>query len=226
MNKIETFQQFLATQSPDLSLSAFLANLTLAAILAYILYKVYIKFGDTLSNRKNFGKNFVIIALTTMTIITIVKSSLALSLGLVGALSIVRFRAAIKEPEELSYLYLTIAIGLGLGADQRGVTVVAFLFIIGVIIARKKTQKDAEEQNLYITVSDASEDKIQIKDIIDVLKKHCSAVQIRRFDEAEDMLEASFQVQLEDFESIDSSKKDLQALSKTIKIHYLDSTGV
>ena len=54
-----------------------------------------------------------------MVMITIVKSSLALSLGLVGALSIVRFRTAIKEPEELSYAFLSIAIGLGLGADQR-----------------------------------------------------------------------------------------------------------
>lgn len=226
MNKIETFQQFLATQSPDLSISVFIFNLTLAALLSYVLYRVYIKCGDTLSNRKNFGKNFVLIALTTMTIITIVKSSLALSLGLVGALSIVRFRAAIKEPEELSYLFLTIAIGLGFGADQRAITIVAFIFIVGVIVTRKKFQKDEDGQNLYITVADSSDDKIKIKDIVNVLNKHCSAVQIRRFDETQDMVEASFQVQLPDFESLDSSKKDLQALSKTIKIHYLDSTGV
>ena len=51
-------------------------------------------------------------------VILIVKSSLALSLGLVGALSIVRFRTPIKEPEELIYLFLAIAIGLGFGAGQ------------------------------------------------------------------------------------------------------------
>ena len=48
----------------------------------------------------------------------IVKNSIALSLGLVGALSIVRFRAAIKEPEELTYLFLVIATGLGTGSGQ------------------------------------------------------------------------------------------------------------
>ena len=58
----------------------------------------------------------------TVVVISIVKSSLALSLGLVGALSIVRFRSAIKEPEELAYLFLSIGIGLGLGAGQRVVT--------------------------------------------------------------------------------------------------------
>jgi len=48
--------------------------------------------------------------MTTMLVISIVKSSLALSLGLVGALSIVRFRSAIKEPEELVYIFLSMAI--------------------------------------------------------------------------------------------------------------------
>ena len=71
-----------------------------------ILGYLYVKFGNSFSDRKVLAKNFVIISLTTMVIITIVKSSLALSLGLVGALSIVRFRTAIKEPEELSYLFL------------------------------------------------------------------------------------------------------------------------
>ena len=57
-----------------------------------------------------------------------VKSSLALSLGLVGALSIVRFRAAIKEPEELIYLFLTIAAGLGTGAGQIKITIFGVIF--------------------------------------------------------------------------------------------------
>ncbi len=72
-----------------------------------------------------------------MLIITIVKSSLALSLGLVGALSIVRFRSAIKEPEELAYLFLCIAIGLGLGASQTAITTLAFIVIMGVLMLKK-----------------------------------------------------------------------------------------
>ena len=58
------------------------------------------------------------LSLITFLVILIVKSSLALSLGLVGALSIVRFRTPIKEPEELIYLFLAIALGLGYGAGQ------------------------------------------------------------------------------------------------------------
>jgi len=138
MNKIQTFQDFLATQSVQVPIAGFILNLFLAAALSFILSRVYARYGVSLSNRRMFAKNFMLITMTTMLIITIVKSSLALSLGLVGALSIVRFRAAIKEPEELAYLFLTIAIGLGFGADQRVITVVAFIIICGITMLRKR----------------------------------------------------------------------------------------
>src|SRR5205823_4007071 len=108
---------FLTTQSSQIPINEFVINLILTALLAFILGQVYMKFGSALSNRDMFARNFVMLAMTTMLIISIVKSSLALSLGLVGALSIVRFRAAIKEPEELNYLFLAISIGLGFGAS-------------------------------------------------------------------------------------------------------------
>ena len=62
---------------------------------------------------------------------------MALSLGLVGALSIVRFRTPIKEPEELAYLFICIAAGLGLGANQTVPTVVAIFIILIVMILMK-----------------------------------------------------------------------------------------
>lgn len=87
----------------------FLFAFLVCAVLCYLLSRLYVRYGNALSNRKVFARNFIILGLTTMFIITVVKNSLALSLGLVGALSIVRFRSAIKEPEELTYLFLTIA---------------------------------------------------------------------------------------------------------------------
>ena len=73
------------------------------------------------------------VGITTFIIISIVKSSLALSLGLVGALSIIRFRTAIKEPEELGYFFMAISIGLGLGANQLYPTIIGFVVLVMVI---------------------------------------------------------------------------------------------
>ena len=113
----------------DVSTFQFFINLLLCAIFSHILSFIYQKYGDSLSNRVIFSRNFIPLALTT-SIIIMVKSSLALSLGLVGALSIIRFRSAIKEPEELSYLFMSIALGLGFGANQVFITSVGFLVII------------------------------------------------------------------------------------------------
>ena len=83
------------------SVLEYVINLFLTVLLSLILSYLFSRYGRTLSNREMFGKNFVLLSTATMIVITIVKSSLALSLGLVGALSIVRFRTAVKEPEEL-----------------------------------------------------------------------------------------------------------------------------
>ena len=110
--------EFLLSQNIQIDTNNFFLNLFLAIVLSFLIQITYNKTAQTLSSVKNFSNSFIILGLTTTIIITIVKSSLALSLGLVGALSIVRFRAAIKEPEELVYLFLIIAIGLGCGAGR------------------------------------------------------------------------------------------------------------
>ena len=99
---------FFLKDNITLDTSSFVANLFVAALLSVIIQIFYLKYSTTLSSKFEFSKNFVILGITTTIVITIIKSSLALSLGLVGALSIVRFRAAIKEPEELVFLFLII----------------------------------------------------------------------------------------------------------------------
>jgi hypothetical protein len=226
MNRLQTFQQFLATQSTQIEIGGFIFNLLLAGVLSFILSLVYIRYGHSLSNRRMFAKNFMLIAMTTMVIITIVKSSLALSLGLVGALSIVRFRAAIKEPEELSYLFLNIGLGLGLGADQRIITLVAFTVIVGMILLKNISYRMEENSNLHLTVSSHNPEKIAIDKIIGVLKRHCSGVNLKRLDETREILEASFLIEFADFNQFKKVKEDLQKLSDSVNITFLDNRGM
>ena len=91
-----------------ISISDLVINLLLGMGLSIGLAIYYLKFGHTYSDRTNHARILPILAVTTLLVITVVKSSLALSLGLVGALSIVRFRTPIKEPEELVYLFLEL----------------------------------------------------------------------------------------------------------------------
>jgi len=226
MNPQLTFKDFLANQSVQIDLAGFAINIAVAALLAWILSRVYVRFGESLSNRALFGRNFVLIATTTVLIISIVKSSLALSLGLVGALSIVRFRAAIKEPEELAYLFLNIAIGLGLGADQRVPTVVAFFVIVGLLATVRLGRGASTAQNLYLTVDSHNPEKIALSRVIDIMQRHCSGVDLKRFDESAESLEASFRVEFKDFKCLEEAKGELLAANRDVKISFLDVQGV
>ena len=109
----------------NLSFTQSLYGIFLAILSSAILRKLYIIYGRSMNNRVYFGNIFILLTITTCIVITIVKYSLALSLGLVGALSIVRFRAAIKEPEELVFLFLCIAFGIAFGSNQ---------FLIGILL--------------------------------------------------------------------------------------------
>lgn len=93
------------------------AMLLLGGILAIYLRFLY-RWTAPQSSSASIARVFPLLTLVTIVVIAVVKSSLALSLGLVGALSIVRFRAAIKDPEELVYLFICVGLGLSLGAVQ------------------------------------------------------------------------------------------------------------
>lgn len=227
MAGIGAIEQFLATQPLEVNISSIILSMAVAVILSYTLAKLYVKYGTALSNRKKFADNFILLAITTTLVISIVKSSLALSLGLVGALSIVRFRAAIKEPEELVFLFLVIAIGLGLGANQILLTVVSFVFIALVILARHATHRKEAHQNLYLNISGQTKKGMTLANIKDILKKHCKAVHLRRFDHnSNDELDASFLIDIDSFDELEKIRNELKKLSKSINVTYLDKIGV
>ncbi len=224
MNSIKAFLiDNLSGFSPK-AIPGFVFSFIVCAVLAFILGKFYVHYGNALSNRKSFARNFIVLAITTMFIISVVKSSLALSLGLVGALSIVRFRAAIKEPEELTYLFLTIAIGLGCGAGLTVLTIIAFMGFISVIWFVNRYQKSVESQNLYLTISSNRPESIDLKVIVAVLKKYCSGIKLKRTDETPTAIEASFFVEFDDFEKLELAKADLKNIHSSIAITFMDNT--
>ncbi len=141
--------------------------------LAIYVRELYKRYGSTISNRENFANVFPMLTLITVVIIYVVKSSLTLSLGLVGALSIVRFRTAIKSAEELAYLFLCIAIGLALGADRRVLTVAAVIVISAFILARHHLGRRRRAHNLLLTVTGDTkrffEKEASVVDLIETL---------------------------------------------------------
>ncbi len=222
-NRWNLFQKFLITQEQQISINDFLINSLVIIILSIILEFTYIKCARTISNRRQFAGVFMLIAFTTMLIISIVKSSLALSLGLVGALSIVRFRAAIKEPEELVYLFFAIAIGLGLGANQTVIVLIAFAVAMLILWGRHFLKfKKLPHQNLYLNFS-AKSGQANLDDVLKVVKEVFGKYYLKRYDENGESIEASFVVDTSKTEKLGQFKKKVEQFGDTVKVSFVES---
>ena len=198
-----------------------LIQLALAFIMATILRWVYIRYGTALSNRRAFSTNFFLLAMTIAFIISIVKSSLALSLGLVGALSIVRFRTPIKEPEELAYLFLTIAIGIGLGANQILLTIIAFSVIVISIVARGHLGNQKEQiEAINLTILSTTLDNLDA--IISAINPMCKELLVRRFEKSGDSIEIGLRVTLANDSTMQAITSTITEMDNNANIQFLN----
>jgi hypothetical protein len=196
------------TAPAPLSLTALAVNLILSIVLSSVLAWFYTRYGKSLSNRAKFAQTLPLLSMTTVLVISVVKSSLALSLGLVGALSIVRFRTAIKEPEELRYLFVTLTIGLGLGADQRLPTLLAVAVILAYLLAQTLTVPRMARANLFFNVLAPAADN-SFSQINELLLKHVGSADLRRLDRAASGLQATYLIACPDDRALTGLMDDM-----------------
>ncbi len=173
-------------------------NLIVGMALSLLVGWYYERFGHALTNRAQLAAQLPVLTMTTALVIALIKTSLALSLGLVGALSIVRFRTAIKEPEELLYLFLAIAIGLGVGADQRLAVVLGVALILGYLTVRALFITPQEADSLYLELALQAESEAVLQQIEEHLRKHATFVSLRRLDEEANSLHLTYLVRFPD----------------------------
>jgi uncharacterized membrane protein YhiD involved in acid resistance len=186
-----------------LSLSTLVVDLLLGALFSSVVAWYYARFGEAFTNRAKLARLLPILCLTTILVISVVKASLALSLGLVGALSIVRFRTAIKEPEELLYLFIAIAIGIGLGAGQRFPTMIAIALLLVLLISTRLVSARSKRQNLYLSVRlPDREGRYTFQSVSDIVLRHADSVDMRRMDRQDDVLHVTFLIDCSDAQKL------------------------
>ena len=227
LNQIKNFN--INVNSP-ISLSELLVNLFIGIILSILIQRHYLRFGSTLTNRNELSKTFSIILLTTLLIISIVKSSLALSLGLVGALSIVRFRTPIKEPEELGYLFVCIAAGLGLGANQTVPTISGIMIILFVIAILKKNKIKEKEKNMFITIEhnkvNKKIEKTILTNINQIILKSLGDFDLRRFDYSDNNINITYLVYIQNIENLEKTISSIKKDFPQASINYIDQNHI
>ena len=216
LNNLLTAQQFV--QQP---ISVIILDLILCMILVSVISWYYKKFSQSLGGKTHVGSVLPLIGLTVFMVIVVVKSSLALSLGLVGALSIVRFRTPIKEPEELGYLFLTIAVGLGFGAGYKIITIITTIVILFTILNLEKNKSNKINGEYTILINTLSD---QYNECCKLIEKNTIAFKVTRM-ETHDKKRISiyFNVTIDKKFDLENLIKNLKLLDEGSKVDFVES---
>jgi len=222
----ELLNGFAASLDDSFSVYTYVLYSIICALLLFVLSIVYTRFGQSISNRSQLSKVLVIVGLTTFIIISIVKSSLALSLGLVGALSIVRFRTAIKEPEELGYFFMAISIGLGMGANQLFPTLIGFVILMLIVILQSGSKLGGSiTQTLLITIPEKTDQSSAlIENVSDIIGNSSSQLEVKRVQMNDDSISMNFLINVNTIKKLNEITQELQTLHPNIEITFLDTT--
>lgn len=188
----------------DIFKSSFLENITsisildmlVALVLAFgiglFIFFVYKKTYQGVMYSSSFGTTLIALTMITTVVILAVTSNVVLSLGMVGALSIVRFRTAIKEPLDIAFLFWSIAAGIVLAAGMIPLAVVGSIFI-GVILLVFVNKKS--HCNPYIVVLSCN-DSMTEKKAVDYLKSNVKKCVIKSKMAAKDRIELNMEIRL------------------------------
>lgn len=172
---------------------------SIEVVLTALIYLHYRRYGSALSGKQGFGPVLPFVGLTTFLVIAAVKSSFALSLGLVGALSIVRFRTPVKDPEELAYIFVTIASGIGMASGQILLTsALVPLILLVITLARKSIREAPESVFISIDVTGSRDVESTYSSVLEVLKANTQRLALLRYEQHEDVLHVTAEAEVKE----------------------------
>lgn len=213
----------------DIFKSSYLENVTsvgiidmsIALILAFCLgmfiFYTYKKTYSGVMYSSNFGVTLVALTMISTLVIMAVTSNVVLSLGMVGALSIVRFRTAIKEPLDIAFLFWAIAAGIVLAAGMIPLAVIGSVAIgvILVIFANKKSHN-----NPYIIVLQCDNQKNE-KKALEYLEKQVERSVIKSKTVQKDLIELNIDIRMkEDNTDFVNTLADMQGVKSAVLVSY------
>ena len=166
---------FLNGTTAGIDLKTVLTVLAVTAAPALYIFFIYRLVTRKTFYSVTFNLSLIAMALITAAIILTIQSNIVLSLGMVGALSIVRFRTAVKDPLDLVFLYWAISVGIICGAGLAVIAVILTLVVSLVVLFMQKFPVKKLSMILVVNSSDIDSDGR----ILEEVRKHCKSFRVR-----------------------------------------------
>lgn len=185
----------------------------LIAVYIFAIYRVMTR--ASFYNR-NFNLSLIALAVITAAVILTIQSNIVISLGMVGALSIVRFRTAIKDPMDLVFLFWSISVGIICGAGFAVIAVVASVVLTVIILLFDRMPVSRAAVILLVNTSDYKTESR----IMDVVKQHCSMYQVKARNLTKDKLNMAIEVRTDAGGSLVEQLMDLESVTSASLVDH------
>ena len=205
--------------SKPLSVSNILICICITALIGAYIFVLYRRINAAVFYNRNFNISLVTIAIITAAIIITIQSNIVVSLGMVGALSIVRFRTAVKDPLDLVFLFWSISIGIICGAGFALIAIIASLVLTVVILLLLSIRQGKNVTMMTIRAGSFEAENI----IMDIIKSNCSYVNVRAQNMDKNGMDMTIEVRIGEKERLghELMKEDfIEAVS------FADNSGV
>ena len=166
---------FLNGFSTGIDARTIIFSLIITLVLGMYIFLIYRLVTKKTFYATNFNLSLISMAVITSAIILTIQSNIVLSLGMVGALSIVRFRTAIKDPLDLVFLYWAISVGIICGAGLTVIAVVLSLLMTFTVVVMQKYPLKKLSMILIVNAAKADADV----EILSIVKQHCKYYKIK-----------------------------------------------
>ncbi|MFZ1730555.1 MAG: DUF4956 domain-containing protein [Bacteroidota bacterium] len=209
-----------------LSIGDILINLLTAVACGLFIAWLYRKTTTTPGYPPSLLSSMVLLTLITAMVIMIIGNSLARAFGLVGAMSIIRFRTAVKETLDIVFIFFALAAGLAAGAGAQAIAIVGTAFIGGIVyLLARVPLLTPQRREYYLQFSYASGDDANPA-YLSILQRHCKRQRLINASAGDDdsPMQLSFYIQLRDIKDNQALLRDLRAVPgvKHISIAFDD----
>ena len=202
--------------------------LFLASIAGLFVKYTFSKYSNSFSSKSSFGNTIFLLTISVAALIAVVKSSLALSLGLVGALSVIRFRTAVKEPYNLAFLLFSICLGISIGASQFTFALLIAVFGFLAVYITFKNLKNDKTNNINSENIDTlclnlkSEENLQ--NLYEILNNSSYSYVVKTLTiDAENEVFISIGINLRNYQSMNNLISELKNKMEIIEITFYNS---
>ena len=162
-------------QGGNITVGRVAVTLIVTAIIGMYIFLVYYASTKKSFYQKSFNISLVLVAVITSAIVLAMQSNLVISLGMVGALSIVRFRTAIKDPTDLVFLFWAISVGIICGADLYFIAIITSLAVTAGLFVLSLTPVGTAASLIIISLNSTAKEE----DILNAVKEHSRVCKVR-----------------------------------------------